>query len=167
LFKELREWRESVMKSLEGDRELKNIVYDEVKRVVEPIERLAEMPSFDEFAESLSRASDKVKRYVRWRYGVEPECKAIIDAGMMWVGYFRREIEKNRPLSSVRLLVRCTIPAPKKFVEAGIPEAIDALKLEVTAPLFFDYVKYEGKWRVTWAATPRDPDDVRVEVAPP
>ena len=167
LLKELKEWEESVKRALESDKELKNIVYDKVKSVVEPIARFVEKPSFDEFVEKLSRVADKVKSYVRWRYGVEPECNAIINAGMMWVGYFKREIEKNRPLSSVRLLVKCIIPAPKKFVEAGIPEASAALELEVNAPLFFEYTKYEGKWRIAWSALPYDPDDVRVEVTAP
>jgi len=161
LFKEYDKWEESVTKALESDETLRRIVYEEIKNV----SRYAagSEVSFDDYADMLSDVVDKVRSYVREKHGIElQDCYVKIDALPKWANYFKRELEKNKPLSSVRLFVRCIIPLPKKFEELDVP----LLGLEIDTPLFFEYPKYKGRWHISLAPPPRELSDIRVIVNP-
>jgi lysyl-tRNA synthetase class II len=163
LMEELDRWERSVTRALEGDERLKSIVYEEIRSVVRFADPWSNM-SFDDYAEMLSNVANKVRSYVRERHGIELEnCYTEIEALPKWAGYFKQEIEKNKPLSSVRLSVKCIIPLPKKFEEL---EGVTPLSLEISAPLFFVYSKYKGVWHVPWASPPQEARDIRVEVTP-
>jgi len=160
-MEELDRWEESVRKALEGDEKLKSIVYEEIKSVARFADPWSNI-SFDDYAEMLRGVADKVRSYVRERHGIELEnCYTEIEALPKWAGYFKREIEKSKPLSSVRLSVKCIIPLPKKFEEI---EGLTPLRLEISAPLFFVYSKHERGWHVSWASPPREARDIRAEV---
>jgi hypothetical protein len=163
LMEELERWERSVTRALEGDEELKRLVYEEIRSVVRFAGPWSNI-SFDDYAEMLSNVADKVRSYVEKKHGIRLEnCYTEIEALPKWPNYFKQEIEKNKPLSSVRLSVRCIIPLPKKFEEIG---GLTPLSLEISAPLFFVYSKYGRSWHVSWASPPHEAGDIRVEVTP-
>jgi hypothetical protein len=161
-MEELDRWERSVARALEGDEKLKSIVYEEIKSVARFADPWSNI-SFDDYAEMLSNVANRVRSYVRERRIELENCYTEIEALPKWAGYFKQEIEKNKPLPSVRLSVRCIIPLPKKFEEI---EGLTPLSLEISAPLFFVYSKHERGWHVSWASPPREARDIRVEVTP-
>jgi hypothetical protein len=163
LMEELDRWERSVTRALESDEKLKSIVYEEIRSVARFADPWGNV-SFDDYAEMLRGVADKVRSYVRERHGIELEnCDTKIEALPKWAGYFKQEIEKNKPLSSARLSVKCIVPLPKKFEEIG---GLTPLSLEISAPLFFVYSKYGRNWHVSWASPPQEARDIRVEVTP-
>jgi hypothetical protein len=126
--------------------------------------------SFDDFAEMLRSVAGKVSSYVEKKHGIKlKNCTASIDALPKWPGYFKQEIERNKPLSSVMLSVVCTVPFPKELERVEVYEVASTPYLEIKAPLFFSYVKdYEtGRWHLYSASPPRDVEDIRVQLGEP
>jgi hypothetical protein len=162
-------WKEGLKKTFGSDQELKRLVYEEIKSVTR-LAKYGSPISFDDFAEMLHSVADKVRSYVEKKYGIKLEnCTASIDALPKWPNYFKQEIEKNKPLSSVRLSVACTIPFPKEFERVEVYEIASYPYLEIEAPLFFLYDKdYEtGKWGFYTSQPPYDVEDIRVQLSEP